>query len=181
MKTYISHKVVQAAKITAAEKEQDGRWHLVFEDSVPVKIPAEDADRFKMTEEDLGYMVVYEGGYTSWSPSKAFEDGYTDITEPDDGINWDSQLDFGMALAFIKEGERLAREGWNGTGMFVFLVDGSTFQVNREPLMSILGEGTTVKYRPHIDLCAADGTIGVWQPSMGDVMAEDWYIVEEAA
>ena len=83
-------------------------------------------------------------------------------------------MNFSQALELIKQGKRLTREGWNGRNMFVFLVPGSEFKVNREPLLSILGEGHSVKYRPHIDLCAADGTIGVWQPSMSDVMAEDW-------
>ena len=61
--------------------------------------------------------------------------------------------------------------------MFVFLVNGSNFTVNREPLKSILGEGTEVTYAPHIDLHRPDGVISVWQPSMGDVMADDWYVV----
>jgi len=84
---------------------------------------------------------------------------------------------FSTALEHLKEGRRMARRGWNGKGMFVFLVNGSEFEVNREPLLSILGEGTPVKYRPHIDICTPDGSIGVWQPSMGDVMADDWMIV----
>jgi hypothetical protein len=86
-------------------------------------------------------------------------------------------MNFSDALTKIKEGHRLARAGWNGKGMFVFLVAGSHFKVNREPLLSILGEGTEVTYRPHIDICTADGSISVWQPSMGDVMAEDWEVV----
>ncbi len=87
------------------------------------------------------------------------------------------EYDFSEALMLIKRGQRMARAGWNGAGMFVFLVAGSSFEVNREPLLSILGEGTEVKYRAHIDLKAADGSIGVWQPSMGDVLAEDWITV----
>lgn len=88
-------------------------------------------------------------------------------------------MNFSDALIAIKEGKRLSRKGWNGKGMFVFLVPGSNFKVNREPLLSILGEGTEVSYRPHIDLRQPDGAIGVWQPSMGDVMADDWQIVED--
>ena len=87
-------------------------------------------------------------------------------------------VDFSEALRRIKAGANMARQGWNGKGMFVFLVPGSEFKVNREPLLSILGEGTPVTYRPHIDIRHPDGAIGVWQPSMGDVMAEDWYVVE---
>ena len=36
-------------------------------------------ERFKGSESDLGYYVVYEDGYTSWSPTKAFEEGYVRI------------------------------------------------------------------------------------------------------
>jgi len=86
-------------------------------------------------------------------------------------------LNFSDALAQIKTGKRFARDGWNGKRMFVFLVAGSNFTVNREPLTSILGQGTEVTYAPHIDLHRADGVITVWQPSMGDVMADDWYEV----
>lgn len=83
-------------------------------------------------------------------------------------------MNFSDALGSIKAGHRMARAGWNGKGMFVFLVAGSVFKVNREPLLSMLGEGTEVQYRPHIDMKAADGSIGVWAPSMSDVLADDW-------
>lgn len=33
-------------------------------------------------------------------------------------------LDFGSALDAIKAGYRVARSGWNGKGMFLFLVPG---------------------------------------------------------
>jgi len=86
-------------------------------------------------------------------------------------------MTFSDALKLIKDGHRLRRAGWNGKGMFVFLVGGSNFKVNREPLLSILGEGADVTYRPHIDISHPDGTVSVWQPSMGDVLAHDWEIV----
>lgn len=86
-------------------------------------------------------------------------------------------LNFSQALEAIKAGAKMARKGWNGNDMFVFLVNGSTFTVSRPPLNVIFPEGTEVNYRPHIDLRAADGTIGVWQPSMSDVLAEDWYTI----
>jgi len=89
----------------------------------------------------------------------------------------EENYDFSQALDMIKDGRSVARNGWNGKGMFVFLVAGSNFMVNSEPLLSILGEGTPVTYRPHIDLRTTDGSISVWQPSMGDIMADDWVIV----
>lgn len=86
-------------------------------------------------------------------------------------------MDFGDAIRALKEGKRVARAGWNGKGMFIFLVAGSQFTTNREPLLSILGEGTRVTYRPHIDICQPDGSIGTWAPSNGDTLAEDWNLV----
>lgn len=86
-------------------------------------------------------------------------------------------MHFSDALEDIKLGKRLTRDGWNGQGMFVFLVPGSHFTVNREPLLSILGEGAEVSYRPHIDMRAADGTVGVWVPSMADILADDWRVL----
>ena len=73
-----------------------------------------------------------------------------------------SRLNFGEVVSGLKEGKRYARAGWNGKGMFIFLVNGSNFKVNREPLLSILGEGTEVDYRPHIDMKDAEGKIVPW-------------------
>jgi hypothetical protein len=87
-------------------------------------------------------------------------------------------LTFGDALVALKGGAKVARTGWNGKGMFVFLVPGSQFTVNRAPLLGIYPEGTPITYRPHIDIKGADGSISTWVPSIGDVMAEDWLIVE---
>lgn len=83
-------------------------------------------------------------------------------------------MDFGEALAHLKAGGRVAREGWNGKGMFLFLVPGSTFEVNREPLLSIMGAGTKVNYHAHIDMKTAQGTVVPWLASQTDVLAEDW-------
>lgn len=87
-------------------------------------------------------------------------------------------INFGQALDLLKSGEKVARNGWNGKGMFIFLVGGSTFQVNRKPLLGIYPEGTTINYLPHIDMRTADGSIVPWLASQTDVLAEDWVIVE---
>lgn len=84
------------------------------------------------------------------------------------------ECNFSWALAELKAGRRLRRSGWNGKGMCVFLVNGSTFQVNRPPLLGIYPEGTTVTYQPHIDMRTADGTIVPWLASQTDVLATDW-------
>ena len=87
-------------------------------------------------------------------------------------------MNFGGALQALKNGQKVAREGWNGKGMFLFLVPGSVFKVNRAPLLGIYPEGTEINYRPHIDMKTVDGEIVPWLASQTDVLAEDWCVVE---
>jgi hypothetical protein len=86
-------------------------------------------------------------------------------------------MTFSEALERIKRGERAIRQGWNGKDMFVFLVPGSTFQVNRPPLLGIYPEGTTINYHSHIDMRTADGTIVPWLASQTDLLTDDWMIL----
>lgn len=84
-------------------------------------------------------------------------------------------MDFGKALEALKAGKKVARAGWNGKGMFVFLVPGSVFKVNRPPLLGIYPDGTVVtNYHAHIDMKTADGQVVPWLASQTDVLAEDW-------
>lgn len=87
-------------------------------------------------------------------------------------------MDYSQALIAIKEGKKLQRSGWNGKNMFIFHVPGSTFEVNRPPLLGIFPAGTTVKYGDHIDMYPADGVVRPWLCSQDDQFAEDWEIVE---
>jgi hypothetical protein len=89
------------------------------------------------------------------------------------------KMGFDTVLQFIKQGHRVARVGWNGKGMFIFLVPGSTFNVNRSPLTDIYPEGTTINYLPHIDMRTADGSIVPWLASQTDILAEDWIVLIE--
>jgi len=80
MPKYKCHKVVHALKIAAIEVGEDGTCTIAPADDgyAPFKTQPGYGERFKGSEDDLGYYVVYGGdGYASWSPTKAFEDGYT--------------------------------------------------------------------------------------------------------
>jgi len=90
----------------------------------------------------------------------------------------EKEMSFSQALYHVKAGGRVAREGWNGKGMFLFLVPGSTFKVNRPPLLGIYPEGTEVQYHAHIDMRTAQGYVVPWLASQADLLAEDWMIVE---
>lgn len=85
--------------------------------------------------------------------------------------------DFGWALFQLKNGQKVQRAGWNGKNMFLFLVPGSRFKVNRPPLMGIYEEGTEISYQSHVDMRTAEGTIVPWLCSQSDMLAEDWSLV----
>ncbi len=89
--SYSCHKVVKAAKITGADAFPEGGAVLYLDLHAPDGSQVET----KVTAEWLvkhapdgvpaytpgtlvgGYFVAYPDGYTSWSPAKAFEEGYS--------------------------------------------------------------------------------------------------------
>lgn len=85
---YKCHKQVWALKIadvkdtTNPGDETDGSRILIFEDSkyAPIRVNHEYVR--KHSPASGGYYVVYEDGYKSFSPAKAFEDGYSKIGYP---------------------------------------------------------------------------------------------------
>lgn len=80
MPKYKSHKEVWALKISVMEFTEDGAAKMSFENSAyaPIEVP-NFREKFNGDYDDTGYYVVYKGGYKSWSPTKAFEEGYTQI------------------------------------------------------------------------------------------------------
>lgn len=97
-------------------------------------------------------------------------------------------MDFGGAIAAMKAGHRVARAGWNGKGMFVFLVPGSNLKAGilrpNTPYKAMademgMGEDDAFIINGHIDMKAADGSMVVgWLASQTDMLAADWHIVE---
>ena len=90
MLKYQSHKIVEAGKITeftAGPDVYDVRVEGAPElrglnakvGSRIVDMMAEGGD-----SNDLGYLIEYPDGYVSWSPSKAFEEGYSPV-QPSSG------------------------------------------------------------------------------------------------
>lgn len=87
-------------------------------------------------------------------------------------------MKFGDALEELERGGKVARKGWNGTGMFIFLVPGSSFTVNRKPLLGIYEEGTRVNYHAHIDMKTAQGYVVPWVASQADMLTHDWVALD---
>ena len=85
----------------------------------------------------------------------------------------------GWAVKQMQNGQRVRRSsGWNGKDMFLFLVPGSLFNVNRPPLLGIYPEGTPIEYQAHVDMKTANGTIVPWLCSQSDLLAIDWELAE---
>jgi hypothetical protein len=97
-------------------------------------------------------------------------------------------MNFGEALQGLKAGEKAFRAGWNGKGMFIYLVKGTDVPSSRlrgEALdhVGYQGEGgdPVVTINSHIDMKAADGSIVVgWLASQTDMLAEDWSIYQNS-
>lgn len=87
-------------------------------------------------------------------------------------------MDFSDALRLLKAGHRVARHGWNGKGMFLFLTDGREIPNTRDRSFKHF-TGDVVRLRSHIDMCDAQGAyVSGWLASSTDMMASDWYVVE---
>ena len=94
-------------------------------------------------------------------------------------------MDFGDCLKMLKQGKRMARAGWNGKGMFIYLVEGYNVPTDKWWIKTPAQEPTTaekekgfVTILPHIDMMSAQGTrvIG-WLASQTDMLADDWEVV----
>lgn len=77
---YRCHKVVQAAKIVKVEHLPEAGALLFFEGITESQLVSRDF-LTKHQPQVGGYFVVYKDGYTSFSPSQAFEEGYSLIEE----------------------------------------------------------------------------------------------------
>jgi len=88
-------------------------------------------------------------------------------------------LDFGTALQALRDGKRVSRAGWNGRGMFVYLVPAASYPVQTGAAKAHFGEGAMVPYNAYLALKGADDTVSTWAPSGSDALAEDWRVLEE--
>lgn len=86
-------------------------------------------------------------------------------------------MNIGGAIDALRRGLRVQRKGWNGKGMYLFLVPGSEIKVSEgRPLADTFDIGTAISIQPHIDMMTAQGSIVPWLASQTDILAEDWYV-----
>ena len=120
---------------------------------------------------DEGYMVEYVDSpnantnfspyYVSWSPKDIFDAAY----RPIDGMT------FGIAIEMLKKGEKVARKGWNGKGIFLELQTPTELSKMTSPYIYIDTTGLQGD-NPH-----APRSLVPWLAGQTDMLAEDWVIV----
>jgi hypothetical protein len=106
---------------------------------------------------------------------------------PDDILNLASYMTkkpkgmtFGDAVEALKNGQAVARKGWNGKGMYLYMVD-----AGRYPPSTLAGsfiaatqEDGNVPYMPYIAMKTVSDDVVPWLASQTDVLAEDWVLVD---
>ena len=133
-----------------------------------------------MSEQDAkaeGYLVVYPDGYKSGCPKAQFEAA----GRPCDGMT------FGMAIEAMKRGKKVARKGWNGKGMWLWLKPSEQIKAEwcKDEMLKkaaeenggeILGLGTICMYTH--DSTGRKAVLTGWLASQSDMLYEDWAVVE---
>ena len=91
--------------------------------------------------------------------------------------------DFGAALIWLGAGCHVARRGWHGRDMCIFLIKGRTVEYNmfqswKNAANTAFDPPQDIVIQDHIDMKAADGTyVTGWSPSQEDMLSNDWFMV----
>lgn len=93
-------------------------------------------------------------------------------------------MNFGEAIAALKAGNKVARRGWNGKGMWLVLVPGTPCVSLKPgtPYANALPGKDECEILPHIDMWTinAEGRRAMlpgWLASQTDMLSEDWEII----
>lgn len=92
-------------------------------------------------------------------------------------------MNFGGAIAALKEGEKVSRMGWNGKGMFLWLKTTTTVKSEwcKDPILKGIcdNNGGEVAALGTICMKTADNKVLTgWLASQTDMLSEDWIIVK---
>lgn len=83
-------------------------------------------------------------------------------------------MNFGQALEVLKNGSKVAREGWNGKNQYIELATNVSYKNAQGEIINVNHDSMGNK------AIAFVGTSGVqlgWLASQSDMLSEDWVIV----
>lgn len=81
---------------------------------------------------------------------------------------------FGTALLYLRDGKRVQLKGWNGEGMFIYLVPAASYPAQRGAAKAWAGEDAMIPYGEYLAMKTVDGTVVPWLASQTDILAGDW-------
>lgn len=87
-----------------------------------------------------------------------------------------SNCTFSTALELAKRGYRIARAGWNGQGMYAYIVPAASYPAQTPHAKEEFGD--MVPYRAYWALKTAQNDVACWTPSGTDTLSEDWIVYE---
>lgn len=89
---------------------------------------------------------------------------------------------FGQAIEAMKQGKFVSREGWNGKGMYLWLLPAAEVKKEwvKDPiLLQVFREKDTLQFCGSIRMHTATGEILTgWLASQTDILATDWCILD---
>lgn len=94
-----------------------------------------------------------------------------------------TNLSFGKAIEALKRGQRVCRTGWNGKGMYLWLLPAATVKAEwcRETHLKAVAEsnGGQIECLGSIRMMTADKKVLTgWLASQTDMLSEDWMILD---
>ena len=84
-------------------------------------------------------------------------------------------MNFGKALEALKEGKKVAREGWNGKNQYIELATNVSY---KNPKGEIVNVDHATMGNQAIAFVGTSGVQLGWLASQSDMLSEDWKIVE---
>ncbi len=87
----------------------------------------------------------------------------------------EEKFGIGKAIKEMRNGANVAREGWNGKGMFLYYVPENEYPAQTDVAKEFFGE--SVPYGAYVAMKTAQGNVVPWLASQTDLLAEDWSVV----
>lgn len=138
-------------------------------------------DNIKMHCKDGRVLDIRETEDIFYTLGFILRDDWEVINNDSEDFNIVHTFAFGDALRNLKSGKHLARKGWNGKGLFVVYQKGypDGIPCNEQTAEAWgINPGDNFVCNPYFQIKNTDGSHSMWVPSVGDILAQDWYLVD---
>lgn len=189
-------------QVPESENPQDEGYLVEYQDSAPQPELDGKANGYVSWSPkevfEKSYSATAEGGRVFYAKSEngsiyigdgaTLDEAKQSAEQIEKYVVLDNGFDFGTALHLLRAGQKVARAGWNGKGMYLLLVSGEavTEAINDrygDPTRydvdpSGYEKGTTLPVLDAIYMKTADNKLVPWLASQTDVLSDDWELVD---